>query len=227
MIVILESVSASESQLARILEESGCTVYCVRSEEELYTMLKKDSERRTEMVFLNSGTNEMQVCHTVRCICQVPLFVLVGEKQKDLLADCLENGADDGLCAPYDTRELTARMHAVLRRCMMEYPRLSTFSIGDNIIDFRNGRVTRDGREVNLTSMEYKLLLILIRHSNTVLTRMEILDILYNDLGEYVNDNTLTVYIKRLRSKIGDEKGTYIRTIRGIGYSLNTNVRKS
>ena len=73
----------------------------------------------------------------------------------------------------------------------------------------------------------WKLLLILIRHSNTVLTRMEILDILYNDLGEYVNDNTLTVYIKRLRSKIGDEKGTYIRTIRGIGYSLNTNVRKS
>ena len=81
--------------------------------------------------------------------------------------------------------------------------------------------MTRAGEEITLTAMEYKLLLVFINHAGEILDRDQILNILWDDVGSFVNDNTLTVYIKRLRSKLGDEDGKYIETIRGQGYRLN------
>jgi DNA-binding response OmpR family regulator len=81
--------------------------------------------------------------------------------------------------------------------------------------------MTRAGEEIILTAMEYKLLLVFINHAGEILDRDRILNILWDDVGSFVNDNTLTVYIKRLRSKLGDEDGKYIETIRGQGYRLN------
>ena len=81
--------------------------------------------------------------------------------------------------------------------------------------------MTRAGEEIILTAMEYKLLLVFINHAGEILDRDQILNILWDDVGSFVNDNTLTVYIKRLRSKLDDEDGKYIETIRGQGYRLN------
>ena len=90
--------------------------------------------------------------------------------------------------------------------------------IGANTIDLSRGKVFRDGQEVILSAMEYKLMLIFINHRSQLLSRDQILDLLYDDLGEYVIDNTLTVYIKRLRDKLGAD---FIETVRGIGYRLS------
>ena len=220
MIVILENGSSADRTLSCQLEGLTKEIGTLTEEKECIELLRKDTSHSIEMVFVHTGSDEEQICRRIRLCSQVPLFAVLKENSTDRIPDCLEEGADDALAEPYSTRELRARARAVLRRALMEYPRVAVVTIGDNVIDFQKARVTRNGREVNLTSMEYKLLLILIRHKNTVLTRMEILDILYNDLGEYVNDNTLTVYIKRLRAKMADEKGRYIRTMRGIGYSL-------
>ncbi|MBR3356709.1 MAG: response regulator transcription factor [Solobacterium sp.] len=220
MFIILESKSSGGNTLFCQLEGLAKEVKTMTGEEEVIEFLREDTSHTIEMVFVHTGDKEEQICRRIRLCSQVPLFAVLDADSAGRIPDCLEEGADDALAEPYSERELQTRIQAVLRRAMMDYPRVAAVTIGDNVIDFQKARVTRLGREVNLTSMEYKLLLILIRHKNTVLTRMEILDVLYNDLGEYVNDNTLTVYIKRLRSKLADEKGRYIRTVRGIGYSL-------
>ena len=132
----------------------------------------------------------------------------------------LDIGADDYITKPFRVRELISRINAILRR---------KGKIQDNkkIIKFKNisihtleARVFKNDEEIILTSAEYKLLLILIQNKNVVLTRAQILEKLWDVTYDFVNDNTLSVYIKRLREKIEEDssKPEYILTVRGVGY---------
>lgn len=135
----------------------------------------------------------------------------------------LDIGADDYITKPFRVRELISRINAILRR---------KGKIQDNkkIIKFKNisihtleARVFKNDEEIILTSAEYKLLLILIKNKNVVLTRAQILEKLWDVTYDFVNDNTLSVYIKRLREKIEEDssKPEYILTVRGVGYKWN------
>lgn len=135
----------------------------------------------------------------------------------------LDIGADDYITKPFRIRELISRINAILRR---------KGKIQDNkkIIKFKNisihtleARVFKNDEEIILTSAEYKLLLILIQNKNVVLTRAQILEKLWDVTYDFVNDNTLRVYIKRLREKIEEDssKPEYILTVRGVGYKWN------
>ena len=135
----------------------------------------------------------------------------------------LDIGADDYITKPFRVRELISRINAILRR---------KCKIQDNkkIIKFKNisihtleARVFKNDEEIILTSAEYKLLLILIQNKNVVLTRAQILEKLWDVTYDFVNDNTLSVYIKRLREKIEEDssKPEYILTVRGVGYKWN------
>ena len=135
----------------------------------------------------------------------------------------LDIGADDYITKPFRVRELISRINAILRR---------KGKIQDNkkIIKFKNisihtleARVFKNYEEIILTSAEYKLLLILIQNKNVVLTRAQILEKLWDVTYDFVNDNTLSVYIKRLREKIEEDssKPEYILTVRGVGYKWN------
>ena len=135
----------------------------------------------------------------------------------------LNIGADDYITKPFRIRELISRINAILRR---------KGKIQDNkkIIKFKNisihtleARVFKNDEEIILTSAEYKLLLILIQNKNVVLTRAQILEKLWDVTYDFVNDNTLSVYIKRLREKIEEDssKPEYILTVRGVGYKWN------
>ena len=135
----------------------------------------------------------------------------------------LDIGADDYITKPFRVRELISRINAILRR---------KGKIQDNkkIIKFKNisihtleARVFKNNEEIILTSAEYKLLLILIQNKNVVLTRAQILEKLWDVTYDFVNDNTLSVYIKRLREKIEEDssKPEYILTVRGVGYKWN------
>ena len=129
----------------------------------------------------------------------------------------LENGADDYITKPFHIRELVARMKAVLRRSGTAVNR-NVRRVKDNVIDISSAKVYRGNEEVVLSAMEYKLLLIMLSHQGQVLTRRQILDILWDDAGAFVEDNTLTVYIRRLRNKLDDAEGEWIETVRGMGY---------
>ncbi|MDR1016313.1 MAG: response regulator transcription factor [Coriobacteriales bacterium] len=130
-------------------------------------------------------------------------------------------GADDYVTKPFRLQELLARIKAVMRRRSGADDNtgdiVTVGASSDVTIDIKSAQVTLDGDNVDLTALEYRLLLYLAVNKGQILSRRQILDAMYADVGEYVSDNTLTVYIKRLRAKLGDD---VITTVRGIGYRV-------
>ena len=133
----------------------------------------------------------------------------------------LDMGADDYISKPFRPRELVSRMRSVLRRagCANHMTK-----VGDLNVDLVKGVVTRKGEEIFLSALEYRLLLVFLNHRGTVLSRGQLLEEIWDIAGEYVNDNTLTVYIKRLREKIEKDAQNpeIIKTVRGMGYRMET-----
>ena len=149
----------------------------------------------------------------------IPVIFLTASSDEFSVVTGLDMGADDYISKPFRPRELVSRIRNVLRRTKK---RTSIISLGDLTIDTDRGSVHRGGQEVYLSALEYKLLLVFIQHRGQVLTRDRLLEEIWDCAGDFVSDNTLTVYIKRLREKIEPEPQNpqYIRTVRGLGYRL-------
>ncbi len=162
------------------------------------------------------------VCREIRKNSQVPILFLTACDDEVHTVMALEQGADDYITKPFRIRELMARMKAILRRTEQSgRADTSLISIGANQVNLQAGKVYCGNKEIILTAMEYKLLLIFLNHRGQTLTRQQILNDIWDAVGDYVNDNTLSVYIKRLRKKLGDRpEGQLIKTVRGIGYRM-------
>lgn len=169
-----------------------------------------------------------QICRKVREKSQIPILFLTACDDEVHTVLALEQGADDYIAKPFRIRELLARMKAILRRSgAMSSSSTGGASdngivmVGENQININTAKVYRDGEEIVLTAMEYKLLLIFIQHRGKNLSRQQILNQIWDEAGDFVNDNTLSVYIKRLRKKLGDtDENQLIQTVRGIGYLM-------
>lgn len=169
-----------------------------------------------------------QICRKVREKSQIPILFLTACDDEVHTVLALEQGADDYIAKPFRIRELLARMKAILRRsgAMSGSSTGGTLDngivmVGENQININTAKVYRDGEEIVLTAMEYKLLLIFIQHRGKNLSRQQILNQIWDEAGDFVNDNTLSVYIKRLRKKLGDtDENQLIQTVRGIGYLM-------
>lgn len=150
---------------------------------------------------------------------EIPVIFLTASSDEFSVVTGLDMGADDYISKPFRPRELVSRIRNVLRRTKK---RTSIISLGDLTIDTDRGSVHRGGQEVYLSALEYKLLLVFIQHRGQTLTRDRLLEEIWDCTGDFVSDNTLTVYIKRLREKIEPEPQNprYIRTVRGLGYRL-------
>lgn len=143
------------------------------------------------------------------------IFLTAKDEEKDVVYG-LELGAEDYIIKPFRNRELISRVKNVLKRNQK-----SNILICKNIkIDAELGKVYNDDEEIVLTKLEYKILLNLFTNQNKLVTREEILNDIWDIAGNFVNDNTLTVYIKRIREKIGDKDGQVIQTVRGLGYRV-------
>ena len=149
----------------------------------------------------------------------VPVIFLTACDDEYSVVTGLDMGADDYICKPYRPRELISRIRSVLRRAGK---RTSVFACGDLLIDTDKAQVSRQGQELFLSALEYRLLLILLNHRGQVLTRDRLLEEIWDSAGDFVEDNTLTVYIKRLREKVEQDPTVpaLIKTVRGIGYKL-------
>ncbi len=172
-------------------------------------------------LMLPDGTGH-EICARIRKHSNIPILCLTACDDEANTVMALEQGADDYIAKPFRIRELTARMKAVLRRAAPDrIQQAQTITVGRNEVYLQTGKVYAQEQEVVLTALEYKLLLIFISHRGQILTRSQILDDLWDEAGNYVNDNTLSVYIKRLRKKLGDqEDAAIIKTVRGIGYCM-------
>ena len=165
--------------------------------------------------------NGYEICREIRKNSKVPILFLTACDDEVSTVMALEQGADDYISKPFRIRELLARMKAILRRTAAQEPSESIVLVGDNQINLQTGKVYQNNQEIVLTAMEYKLLLVFLNHRGQTLSRKQILDQIWDDVGDFVNDNTLTVYIKRLRNKLGDsEENQLIQTIRGLGYRM-------
>ena len=172
-------------------------------------------------VMLPDG-DRYQICRAVRQISQAPILFLTACDDEVNTVMALEQGADDYIAKPFRIRELTARMKAILRRTSRNPEAAANIlTVGRNQVNLQTGRVYLDQEEIVLTAMEYKLLLIFLNHRGQILTRRQILEHIWDEAGDFVNDNTLSVYVKRLRKKLGDTaEGELIQTVRGTGYRL-------
>ncbi len=149
----------------------------------------------------------------------VPVIFLTASADEYSVVTGLDMGADDYIAKPFRPRELVSRMRSVLRRTRK---RQSVFTLGDLVIDTDKAAITRDGENIYLSALEYKLLLTFLGNLGQVLSRDRLLEEIWDSAGEFVTDNTLTVYIKRLREKLepDPQNPRYIHTVRGLGYKL-------
>ena len=150
---------------------------------------------------------------------EIPVIFLTASSDEFSVVTGLDMGAYDYISKPFRPPELVSRIRNVLRRTKK---RTSIISLGDLTIDTDRGSVHRGGQEVYLSALEYKLLLVFLQHRGQTLTRDRLLEEIWDCAGDFVSDNTLTVYIKRLREKIEPDAQNprYIRTVRGLGYRL-------
>lgn len=171
-------------------------------------------------IMLPDGTG-YDICAEIRRQGDTPIIFLTACDDEVHTVLALEQGGDDYIAKPFRMRELIARMKAVMRRAGKKFETPDIVKLGENEVNIRTGKVYRDGNEITLTAMEYKLLLIFINHRGSVLSRRQLLHNIWDVAGDYVTDNTLTVYVKRLRNKLeGDSGAEVIQTVRGMGYRL-------
>lgn len=149
----------------------------------------------------------------------IPVVFLTASGDEYSVVTGLDMGADDYIAKPFRPRELVSRIRSVLRRAGK---RQSVIPLGDLLVDTDKGVVTRNGNDIFLSALEYRLLLVFLGNRGQVLTRSRLLEEIWDSAGDFVGDNTLTVYIKRLREKIepDPQNPTLIRTVRGLGYRL-------
>jgi DNA-binding response OmpR family regulator len=160
------------------------------------------------------------ICKKIKEKKDVPVIFLTAIDDEVNVVMGLDMGADDYITKPFRIRELLSRIKSITRRYGKSESSETVLEFYDLKINTFQAKVYKDQKEIFLTSLEYRLLLIFANNKGNVLSRNQILENLWDFAGEFVNDNTLTVYIKRLREKIEDDiqNPKIIETIRGIGY---------
>ncbi|WP_297133677.1 response regulator transcription factor [Terrisporobacter sp.] len=173
-------------------------------------------------VMLPDG-NGYDFCKEIRKSKDIPIIFLTACDEEINIVMGLDIGGDDYMTKPFRVRELISRIKAVVRRNKGEDKGKKVLRYGDLSVHTLEARVFKGGEEIFLTSAEYKLMLILIQNENIVLSRNQILEKLWDVTYDFINDNTLTVYIKRLREKIEIDASNpkHIITVRGMGYKWN------
>lgn len=221
--MIVEDDEIIREGLELALRQEGCRVYTAGAAGEAVEIIRKETPIDFYLldILLPDGDG-FTVCREIRKRTDTPILFLTACDDEVNTVRALEQGADDYISKPFRIRELLARMKAILRRTNREEGKLEkTAQVGKNQIHLQTGRVYCGDEEVVLTAMEYRLLLIFLNHRGQTLSRRQILNQIWDEAGDFVNDNTLSVYVKRLRKKLGDTtEGQLIQTVRGVGYRM-------
>lgn len=220
-IFVLEDDEAIGIGLSYTLESEKYEVTLVKTVSEA----KKTVENEEFDLYILDLTlpdgNGYEVCSLIKSKGDLPVIFLTAYDDEINVVTGFELGADDYISKPFRVRELLARVKSVLRHYSKDNAD-GIVKIGELSVNTAEARVMLRGEEVILTAMEYRLLLSFVNNRGTVLTRRKLLEEIWDVDGDFVNDNTLTVYIKRLRDKIENDPNDpqYIKTVRGMGYLM-------
>jgi len=219
-ILLVEDDRAIVSNLTEFLSNEGFTVKSVSGQADALRMLDSES---FDLVLLDvslSDGNGFTVCRAVKSDYNIPVIFLTASGDEYSTVAGFDLGADDYVPKPFRPRELVSRIKNVLRRTGNTRGIVKLANIE---VDTVKGTATKNGYDLYLSALEYRLLLVFINNRGTLLTRTQLLEAIWDVAGDFVNDNTLTVYIKRLREKIEDDpqNPTVIKTVRGLGYKVD------
>lgn len=219
-IFLLEDDEAIGIGLKYSLENEGYTVTIATSVKSAFEIINKEKFALYILDLTLPDGSGYDVCKKIKTIGDFPVIFLTAYDDEVNVVMGLELGADDYISKPFRVKELIARIKSVLRRYNRESKGI--INIGNVLINTNKATVFKNGQEVILTAMEYKLFLILLNNRGNILSRNKLLEYIWDVEGDFVNDNTLTVYIKRLRDKIEDDPSApmIIKTIRGLGYVI-------
>jgi DNA-binding response OmpR family regulator len=218
-ILLVEDDCSIVANLTEFLKSEG---FSVDSVNEQAAAIKKIENNSYDLLLVDislADGNGFAVCAAAKAITDVPVIFLTASDDEYSVVTGLDMGADDYIGKPFRPRELVSRIKNVLRRSGRVQ---SVIELDDVRVDTAKGTVMKNGSEIFLSALEYRLLLIFISNRGVVLSRSKLLEDIWDIAGEFVNDNTLTVYIKRLRDKIEDDpqNPSLIKTVRGIGYKV-------
>lgn len=218
-ILLVEDDRAIVENLTEFLAGEGFEVTAVSGQTEAVSQLEKTGYDLALLDISLTEGNGFAVCSYMKQNTDIPVIFLTASGDEYSVVSGLDMGADDYISKPFRPRELVSRINRVLRRTGKAQ---AVLEAGDVTIDAARAIVKKNNEEIFLSALEYRLLLVLFNNRGILMSRDRLLEEIWDVAGEYVNDNTLTVYIKRLREKVETDptKPEIIQTVRGMGYRV-------
>lgn len=220
-ILLVEDDKAIVANLTEFLSNEGFFLKSVSGQADAVKMLEKE---KFDLVLLDVSLKEgngFSACSEIKAeYNNLPVIFLTASGDEYSTVTGFELGANDYVSKPFRPRELVSRIKNVLRLTGCTG---TVVKLGDLQVDTEKGVAVKNGRDIFLSALEYRLLLVFINNRGAVLTRNQLIDSIWDIAGDFVNDNTLTVYIKRLREKIENDpqNPAIIKTVRGLGYKAD------
>lgn len=223
-ILLVEDDRTIAAGLEYSLQQDGYTTVLCYTFDSAKKILEKEIDTIDLCLFdlsLPDGSG-YELCTFAKGRRDVPVIFLTAYDNEVNIVMGLDMGADDYITKPFRVRELLSRIKSVLRRYHKQIQTNIIIDLEAVQINTLEGKVYKEGKEILLTALEYRLLLTFATHIGQLLSREQLLENIWDVAGDFVNDNTLTVYIKRLREKLEDnpQQPTLIKTIRGLGYKV-------
>lgn len=219
-ILIVEDDKGIVENLSVFLNKEGFQVKSASGQKGALAFVQ---EEKFDLVLLDislADGNGFAVCSAIKSEYHIPVIFLTASGDEYSTVTGFNLGADDYIAKPFRPRELVSRIKNILR---LTGGLGSVTQLGDVFVDTIRGTATKNGQDLYLSALEYRLLLAFINNRGMVLSRTQLLEMIWDIAGEFVNDNTLTVYIKRLREKIENDPQDpqIIKTVRGLGYRVD------
>ena len=218
-VLLIEDDPTIVENLSAFLKDEGFEVISSDGQRKAMELLEADRPKLILLDVTLAEGNGYSACTAIKAKYDIPVIFLTALGDEFSVVTGLDMGADDYISKPFRPRELVSRMRSVLRRAGKSG---GVVHAGDLKVDTEKGVVSRQGEEIFLSALEYRLFLVFLNNRGKILSRGQLLEEIWDVVGEYVNDNTLTVYIKRLRDKIerNPQNPEIIKTVRGLGYRM-------
>lgn len=205
------------SSLTVFMKNEGYWLDSIDGQKEaLYKLQQEQYDLVLLDISLKNG-NGFSTCSAIKSQYDIPVIFLTAQDDEFSVVSGLELGADDYICKPFRSRELLARINTALRKAN---GKSEFITCKDITVDMQKAIVRKGNTELFLSALEYRLLLVFLQNQGIVFSRKKLLEMIWDVTGEFINDNTLSVYIKRLRDKIetNPQEPEILFTVRGLGY---------
>lgn len=219
-VLVVEDDHAIVAALSALLADEGFEVRSVATQDGACQLLARETFDIALLDVTLAQGNGFAVCAAAReAAPNMPVIFLTASDDEYSTVAGLDMGAVDYIAKPFRARELVSRIRGALRRVSSAD---NVLTVGDVRLDVASAAVTKAGAEVFLSALEYRLLLYFLQHKGKLVTREMLRDAIWDTAGEYVSDNALNVYVKRLREKVEDDSSDprLIQTVRGLGYKV-------